>query len=233
MSKYSIIIPTFNEKKNIFILIKRIKKFLKKNNYEIIVVDDNSYDGSITVFNKIKKKERKFSFYIRREKKRDLSKSIILGIKKSKFNNLIIMDGDLQHNPKYLPILIKNFNTQKQDILVAVRNFKKRSGLSNIRFFLSLSLIALINLIFKKKTTDPMSGFFVVKKTVFIRSKKKLYGKGFKILFDIIYSSNKNIKVNDYSIKFDSRKNNKSKMSLKILFHIFLLVIQKMINRLI
>ena len=151
MSKYSIIIPTFNEKKNIFILIKRIKKFLKKNNYEIIVVDDNSYDGSITVFNKIKKKERKFSFYIRREKKRDLSKSIILGIKKSKFNNLIIMDGDLQHNPKYLPILIKNFNTQKQDILVAVRNFKKRSGLSNIRFFLSLSLIALINLIFKKK----------------------------------------------------------------------------------
>ena len=233
MSKYSIIIPTFNEKKNIFILIKRIKKFLKKNNYEIIVVDDNSYDGSITVFNKIKNKERKFSFYIRREKKRDLSKSIILGIKKSKFNNLIIMDGDLQHNPKYLPILIKNFNTQKQDILVAVRNFKKRSGLSNIRFFLSLSLIALINLIFKKKTTDPMSGFFVVKKTVFIRSKKKLYGKGFKILFDIIYSSNKNIKVNDYSIKFDSRKNNKSKMSLKILFHIFLLVIQKMINRLI
>jgi len=233
MSKYSIIIPTFNEKKNIFILIKRNKKFLKKNNYEIIVVDDNSYDGSITVFNKIKKKERKFSFYIRREKKRDLSKSIILGIKKSKFNNLIIMDGDLQHNPKYLPILIKNFNTQKQDILVAVRNFKKRSGLSNIRFFLSLSLIALINLIFKKKTTDPMSGFFVVKKTVFIRSKKKLYGKGFKILFDIIYSSNKNIKVNDYSIKFDSRKNNKSKMSLKILFHIFLLVIQKMINRLI
>ena len=233
MSKYSIIIPTFNEKKNIFILIKRIQKFLKKNNYEIIVVDDNSYDGSITVFNKIKKKERKFSFYIRREKKRDLSKSIILGIKKSKFNNLIIMDGDLQHNPKYLPILIKNFNTQKQDILVAVRNFKKRSGLSNIRFFLSLSLIALINLIFKKKTTDPMSGFFVVKKTVFIRSRKKLYGKGFKILFDIIYSSNKNIKVNDYSIKFDSRKNNKSKMSLKILFHIFLLVIQKMINRLI
>ena len=78
-----------------------------------------------------------------------------------------------------------------------------------------------------------MSGFFVVKKTVFIRSRKKLYGKGFKILFDIIYSSNKNIKVNDYSIKFDSRKNNKSKMSLKILFHIFLLVIQKMINRLI
>tara|TARA_B100000795_G_C22780668_1_gene432107 strand:+ start:131 stop:832 length:702 start_codon:yes stop_codon:yes gene_type:complete len=233
MSKYSIIIPTFNEKKNIFILIKRIKKFLKKNNYEIIVVDDDSYDGSITVFNKIKKKERKFSFYIRRDKKRDLSKSIILGIKKSKFNNLIIMDGDLQHNPKYLPILIKNFNTKKQDILVAVRNFKKRSGLSILRFFLSLSLITLINLIFKKKTNDPMSGFFIVKKTVFIRSKKQLYGKGFKILFDIIYSSKKNIIVNDYSIKFDSRKNNKSKMSLKILFHIILLIIQKMINKLI
>ena len=56
MSQYSIIIPTFNEKKNIPILINKIKKFLKKKNYEIIVVDDNSNDGSITVFHDIKKK---------------------------------------------------------------------------------------------------------------------------------------------------------------------------------
>ena len=77
------------------------------------------------------------------------------------------MDGDLQHNPKYLPILIKKFNTEKQDVLVAVRNFKKRSGLSFFRFFMSLLLIKLINLIFEKKTSDPMSGFFVVKKKNF------------------------------------------------------------------
>ena len=49
MNNFSIIIPTFNEKKNINILIKKIKKFLKKK-YEIIIVDDNSYDGSSLIF---------------------------------------------------------------------------------------------------------------------------------------------------------------------------------------
>ena len=229
MNSFSIIIPTFNEKKNIPILIKKINKFLKNENYEIIVVDDNSLDGSFFVFNEIKKKEKKFSFYVRKEHTRDLSKSIMLGIKKSKYDNLVIMDGDLQHNPKYLPILIKTFNKKKYDILVAVRNFKKRSGLSNIRFLLSLLLVTIINLIFEKKTSDPMSGFFVIKKKLFIKNKQKLYCRGFKILFDIIYSSNKKIKVGNYPIKFFSRKNSKSKMSLKVLSHIFLLIIQKII----
>tara|TARA_B110000008_G_scaffold268474_1_gene296646 strand:- start:2510 stop:3208 length:699 start_codon:yes stop_codon:yes gene_type:complete len=231
MSQYSIIIPTFNEKKNIPILINKIKKFLKKKNYEIIVVDDNSNDGSITVFHDIKKKYKKFYFYIRKAKKRDLSKSIIFGVQKSKFNKLIIMDGDLQHNPKYLPILIKKFNTEKQDVLVAVRNFKKRSGLSFVRFFMSLSLINLINLIFEKKTTDPMSGFFVIKKKLFFLNKKKLYGKGFKILFDLVYN-NHNIIVADYLIKFDLRRNNKSKMNLKVIYHLIISIIKKIVFKL-
>ena len=231
MSQYSIIIPTYNEKKNISILVNKIEKFLKEKNYEIIVVDDNSNDGSIHIFHDIKKKYKKFHYYIRKEKKRDLSKSIILGVKKSKFKNLIVMDGDLQHNPKYLPILIKKFNTEKQDILVAVRNFKKRSGLSFFRFFLSVFLIKLIHLIFKKMTSDPMSGFFVVKKKIFILNKKKLYGEGFKILFDLIYNHH-NIIVTDHLIKFDLRRNNKSKMNLKVINHIFILIMKKIADKL-
>ena len=227
MNNFSIIIPTFREKKNIYILVKKIKKFLNKLNYEIIFVDDDSQDGSYQIFKDIKKKEKKFSFHIRKDKTKDLSKSIMLGVKKSKFKNLVIMDGDMQHDPKYLPILFKNFIEKKLDILIGVRDFNKRSGLSHTRFFLSLALITIINFIFKKKTSDPMSGYFVIKKKLFIKNKKKLYCKGFKILFDIIYSSGDNIKIEDYRIKFISRKNNKSKMSFKVLLHIFLLIIQK------
>ena len=231
MSQYSIIIPTYNEKKNISILVNKIEKFLKEKNYEIIVVDDNSNDGSIHIFHDIKKKYKKFHDYIRKEKKRDLSKSIILGVKKSKFKNLIVMDGDLQHNPKYLPILIKKFNTEKQDILVAVRNFKKRSGLSFFRFFLSIFLIKFIHLIFKKMTSDPMSGFFVVKKKIFILNKRRLYGEGFKILFDLIYNHH-NIIVTDHLIKFDLRRKNKSKMNLKVINHIVILIMKKIADKL-
>ena len=228
MNNFSIIIPTLNEKKNIQILIKKIKESFKKKIFEIIIIDDNSFDGSLPVLKKLKKILKKFSFYIRKKKTRDLSKSILLGIQKSRYDNLIIMDGDLQHNPKYLPILCEIFLKEKLDILIAVRDFSKRSGLSFIRFFLSLFLIFIINLIFTKKTSDPMSGFFVIKKKIFIKNKKNLYCKGFKILFDIIYSTNKNLRIKDYKIKFISRKNNKSKMSLKVLIHIVLLIFQKL-----
>lgn len=229
MNKFSIIIPTFNEKKNIRLLIKRIKESLKKKIYEIIVIDDNSYDGSSEIFKDLKKKEKNFFFHIRKKETRDLSKSVLLGVKKSRYSNLLIMDGDLQHNPKYLSTLCKIFLKKKLDVLVAVRDFSKRSGLSFTRFFLSLLIILVINLIFKKKTSDPMSGFFVIKKKIFIENEKNLYLKGFKILFDVIYSTKKNLRIQDYKIKFISRKNNKSKMSLKILLHIILIIFQKKI----
>ena len=62
MNKFSIIIPTFNEKKNIHLLIKKIKESLKKKIYEIIVIDDNSYDGSSKILKSLKKKEKNFFF---------------------------------------------------------------------------------------------------------------------------------------------------------------------------
>ena len=227
MNKYSIVIPILNESKNILDLVNGISRFLnKKIKYEIIIVDDNSNDGSKAILNKISRQKKNFKFFIRKEKK-DLSKSVIFGIKKTKFENLIIMDGDLQHDPKYLPILINEFQGNKVDILVATRNFKKREGLSFVRFVLSKLLIFFINLFFKKQTSDPMSGFFLIKKKIFNKSKKKLYGKGYKILFDIILSC-KIKKILDYQIKFKIRKKNKSKMNFIVLMHLILLIFSKL-----
>ena len=228
MNKYSIVIPILNESKNILDLVNGIYRFLNKRiKFEIIMVDDNSNDGSGAILNKISRQKKNFKFFIRKKKK-DLSKSIIFGIEKTKFENLIIMDGDLQHNPKYLPILINEFQRNKLDILVATRNFKKREGLSFVRFFVSKLLIFFINLLFKKQTSDPMSGFFLIKKNIFNKSKKKLYGKGYKILFDII-SSFKTKKILDYQIKFKIRKKNKSKMNLIVIMHLILLIFSKLI----
>ena len=227
MNKYSIVVPTLNESKNILDLVNGISRFLnKKIKYEIIIVDDNSNDGSGLILNKISRKKKNFKFFIRKEKK-DLSKSVIFGIEKTKFENLIIMDGDLQHNPKYLPILINEFQRNKLDILVATRNFKKREGLSFLRFIVSKLLIFFINLLFKKQTSDPMSGFFLIKKKIFNKSKKKLYGKGYKILFDIILSC-KTKKILDYQIKFKIRKKNKSKMNFIVVMHLILLIFSKL-----
>ena len=134
------------------------------------------------------------------------------------------MDGDLQHNPKYLPKIIKIFLKKKIDFLVCVRDFNKRSGLSILRYFASLLLIFFVNILFQKKVSDPMSGFFIFKKKIYTSNKKNIYGKGFKLLFDLIYSSTEPFKIKEYKIIFNKRKRNKSKMNLKVIFHIFVAI---------
>ena len=81
------------------------------------------------------------------------------------------------------------------------------------------------------KTNDPMSGFFLFKKKIFTENKNKLYGRGYKILADIIYSSKKDLKIVDYTIDFDRRKSGKSKMDIKILFLLINFMITKSILR--
>tara|TARA_Y100000746_G_C15081472_1_gene276251 strand:+ start:282 stop:515 length:234 start_codon:yes stop_codon:yes gene_type:complete len=74
-----------------------------------------------------------------------------------------------------------------------------------------------------------MSGFFIFKKEIY-KSKFKYFNKGYKILADIIYSSNENLKVYDYDIIFERRKKNFSKMNLKVLLQIiefFLIILFK------
>lgn len=136
---FSIIIPIFNEKKNIKKLINKIIKSLSKIKlkYEVIFIDDNSYDGSKEILKNIKK--RNIHFYIR-NKTRDLSQSCILGFDKSKYNNIIVMDGDLQHDPRYLPIIIKIFFKKNYDFVICSRDFfklilKKKSFLLNSALF--------------------------------------------------------------------------------------------------
>ena len=142
------------------------------------------------------------------------------------------MDGDLQHNPKYLPKIIRVFFEKKIDLLVCVRNFKKRSGLSIIRYFASLSLIFFINIFLGRRVSDPMSGFFIFKKKIYISNKKNIYGKGFKLLFDLIYFSKRSLKIKEYMIIFSKRKNNKSKMNLKVICHIFVAIFYNMLMKL-
>lgn len=232
MKKFSILIPIFNEKNNIEALIRKICVVLEKNIFEIIVVDDNSYDGSKEILKRLKLKNKKFNFFIRKKHNRDLSKSIILGISKTKYENIIVMDGDLQHNPNYLPKICKIFSKRNLDFLVCSRNFEKRYGLSFIRFCSSKFLILMINFLLGKKISDPMSGFFIFKKNFFKSNKGYIYDKGFKILMSLIYSTKKKLNIYEQKIIFEKRFNNKSKMNFIVLFHIIFSLIYYSILRL-
>jgi len=223
----SIIIPILNENDNLINLTKKIYKFTKGIKFEVIFIDDNSEDNSYKTLKLLKKRYRNLKYFIRK-KKNDLTQSCFLGIKKSNFKNILIMDGDGQHDPKYIYKMFKIFSEKNMDFVIGVRNFyKKDNSLSTFRFFASKILIFLLNFLFNIKTADPMSGFFIFKKNFYIQNKKIFFGKGYKILADFIYSTNKSIKIYDFKIKFLKRKKEKSKMSFKILIILIFFIIKK------
>ena len=223
----SIVIPILNENKNLINLTSRIHKNVKKINFEIIFVDDNSNDGSKTTLQKLKKKYKNLRYYIRK-KNRDLSQSCFFGIKKSKYKNILIMDGDGQHDPKYINKMFNIYLKKKADFVIGVRNFNKLGKSLNLtRYLASKFLIFLFQILFSLKTSDPMSGFFIFKRNFFTRNKNFFFGKGYKILADFIYSTNKKLKIIDFKIIFLRRKKEKSKMSYKILMILVFFILKR------
>ena len=219
MSKeLSIVIPIFNEEKNILPLTKKIKNTIRNYKFEIIFVDDSSLDGSRKLLKKLKKK---YNFFkpIFRSGKRDLSKSCISGIKITKYSKILIMDGDLQHDPKYIPAMYEKISNNKLDIVIGTRKLfePNNKGLSEIRRYVSIFLIFCFK-IFDIKTKDPMSGFFMFNKEIYLRNEKFFFAKGFKILADFLINCKQTLKTQDVNINFNRRYNSKSKMNYKILF---------------
>jgi len=228
--KISIVIPILNENKNIKKLVLQIKKSIKTLIYEVIFVDDNSTDGSVATLKKVKQLNKEVHFIVNNGP-RDLTQSCFKGISKSKNDVIIIMDGDLQHDPKYIEELYYKFNNNNYDIVIASRNFRniKASSLSILRNFFSRVLIFILRSISRKNYSDPMSGYFIFKKKIYVENKRNFYGKGYKILADFLYNIH-NLKVSEIFINFRSRANGQSKINLKVLILIIIFIIKKLIK---
>ena len=219
VNELSIIIPIYNEGNNILLLSQKIQNNISIKKYEIIFVDDNSDDDTFKNFLHLKKKNKNTRLILRKNIKRDLSKSCILGFKKARYKFIMVMDGDLQHDPKYIRKFISFYNKKNSDLIIGCRSIfgKSNNGLNFIRSLMSKFLIVFLNTMLGKKTKDPMSGFFLFDKKIFLKSKKKLFGNGYKILADLIYSSENNLKINDINISFKKRIYGESKMNFTIL----------------
>ena len=176
MIKFSIIIPILNEAKNIQKLANILKKELNnKFQYEIIFVDDNSRDGSDIILKELSKKYKNINFIIRFNKQPDLTKSCLTGIEKAKYKYILIMDGDLQHNPSDIPKLIKLLHKENLDIVIGSRNFLKvyeSRSLNFLRYYASILIKKLI--IFFSRFTKQM-----ILKWIFLFQKKILYKKNY------------------------------------------------------
>jgi dolichol-phosphate mannosyltransferase len=214
---YSIILPTLNENGHIIKLINAIIKNFrgKKVKYEVIVVDDNSIDGTINTVKKESIRNNKIRFFVRKNKKKNLAASLNLGIKQSRYENIIWMDADFQHPPEYIKYMFKHM--QKKDIIIYSRFLKK-----SVRYFdnkkfpkennedQSVLFNKLCNLIFYKDITDYTSGYICIKKNIINKkSLKGFYGEYFLDL--IVYCKKKKLKILELPFKEKIRKTGQSK----------------------
>ena len=221
---YSIILPTFNEKNHITDLIKAISNiFISRNiSYEILIVDDNSTDGTKEKVNEFAINNKYLKLILRKNKKRNLADSINDGIKKSMYNNIIWMDADFQHPPKYISRLIDL--SSMQDVVICSRflkeskryfneeNFAKDINENQSQFYNKFCKFFLY-----KDITDYTSGYIFIKKN-FITNYNLIgfYGDYFVNL--ICYLKNKKVKINEIAFKDGPRASGTSKTLVNINF---------------
>lgn len=204
----SIIIPTYNERENIESLIKRIFTISNKNrlNIEVVVVDDNSRDGTAEVVMLLSKKYK--IKLLERPKKMGLTSAVIDGLKLAKGNIIGVMDADFSHPPEKIPYLVKALN--ENDIAIGSRFVKggKLVKRSKFRHLVTKIAILLAKLVLGLNVKDPISGYFFLKRDVI--EKTKIKSKGFKILLNIL-AKNKNKKIIEIPITHVERKKGRSK----------------------
>ena len=185
----SIVIPTYNEKDNITLLLDAITVELASidGQYEIIVVDDASPDNTATVVEQWIQQHPSITL-IRREDKRDLSAALAEGFDRACGEYLLAMDADLQHDPS---ILLSMLNTARQDALeiVVATRYGASGNTANWhsgRQFLSQCATHVTRRLLGGAVTDPLSGYFLLHKKHWLAVRGQLALSGFKLLLDIL-----------------------------------------------
>ena len=211
----SIIIPTFNESENIEELVSEINKVLvaSKIKGEIIVVDDNSPDGTYKIVQKMKEEYDNVQLVIRKNE-RGLSSAVLRGFEKAGGNILCVMDADLSHPPEVIPKLIEPIKSDQAELVIASRYVSGGGvkGWTLKRKAISKGATLLAKFITNIK--DPMSGFFALKRSVI--EGIELNPKGYKIGLEIIARGNYS-NIIEIPYIFRDRKYGESKLNNRVM----------------
>lgn len=205
----SIIIPTYNEAKNLQNIVEKTNSAIQKTKHEIIIVDDNSPDNTAEVAQEL---QTKYPLkLIKRTEKKDLSLAVVEGFRHAKGEILGVMDADMSHDPSYLPQLLTTIE-QGNDIAIGSRHIKN----GKIEDWpINKRIVSIIGQTFAKpltKVNDPMSGFFLLKREVIENA--ALDPIGYKIGLEIIIKGNYS-SIKEVPIIFKNRHLGKSKANIR------------------
>ena len=228
----AIIVPTFNEIENIETLVSALKAAMEGHVYEIIVVDDDSTDGTADRVRDIAKRDVRVRC-IQRIGRRGLSGAFIEGALATAAPIVAVIDADMQHDEKLLPVMLNTLRSQDLEAIIGSR-YLEQEGLGNWtedRKRASRWATALTRRLTGITLTDPMSGFFMVRAELVRGLAARLSGIGFKILLDIFLTARKPLRFAELPYRFRARSRGSSKMDAKIVLELLELLIDKSVGR--
>ncbi|MFH1564692.1 MAG: polyprenol monophosphomannose synthase [bacterium] len=226
-----IIIPTYNEKENIENLINKIFGF-NIANLNILIVDDNSPDGTGKIVRGLVEKYKNHLRLIQRSKKMGIGNAYICGFKYAIEKNadlIFEMDADFSHDPKYIPNFIEEIKNGN-NVVIGSRKIKggKIEGWNLERKFMSLGAMFFARIILGIKTKDVTSGYRCYKKKALLQiNLDKIKSNGYAFQEEMIYlCEKKGFKIKEIPITFIDRKLGKSKLGHKDIFEFFKTVVR-------
>ena len=162
MEGHSIIIPVYKERENLEILLPQIFENINGNS-EVIVVNDESGDGTFDYCNSLKRNGHPTLHCLNKRDRKGLAAAVVSGMHFARYENIIVMDGDCQHPPKYLPAMFEAL--EDHDLVVGTRYFIEGGECTGLKGFRKLGSIFCNLLAYPlTKLHDSTSGFFGFKK---------------------------------------------------------------------
>jgi dolichol-phosphate mannosyltransferase len=228
----SVIVPTFNERQNLRPLLDELSRVLHGIEWEAIIVDDDSPDGTASEARQLAI-ERSRVRCIQRIGRRGLSSACIEGMLASSAPYLAVMDGDLQHDPAIIPEMLARLEHSEAELVVGSR-YVEGGGVGHwrtIRRLISAVATRVGRAVVPDGLRDPMSGFFALRRSLLDEVVRDLSGLGFKILLDIVASAHHPVVFQEVPFVFRARAAGASKLDTLVAWEYALLLADKLFGR--
>ena len=209
----SIVVPTYKESANVPALVKLLDAALVGIRWEVVFVDDDSPDDTWRVAKDLAVADSRVRC-LRRVGRRGLAGACIEGILSSSAPTVAVMDADLQHDESLLPKMFAAIRDGAELVVGSryVEGGSSSDGLSSVRQWGSETATALAKRFLRIELTDPMSGFFMIRRDKVEAVADKLSREGFKILLDIVASTPHHLKTVELPFTFRERQAGESKL---------------------
>lgn len=228
LGELTVVVPTFNERENISELVTRLEQCLRGEAWEVIFVDDDSTDGTAARIREVARQNPRVRC-LQRIGRRGLSSACVEGMLASSSPYLAVIDGDCQHDETVLPRMLELLKSGEADVVVGSR-YAAGGGIGSweeSRARMSRFATRLSSAVIKHDLSDPMSGFFALRREVLERAVRNLSSVGFKILLDIIASSPKPPRIKEVPYEFRNRHAGESKLDGQAVWGYLMLLTDK------